>query len=162
MYSESSSATHHIFFPPRLEVVVEQQDPDGFPPNVRHQLTFYRLLGHQTHGPSRTTFGRITTNHGNDPLFLAGVERDCGPRMPLIVERPLQAFVLIAPSDLAHSFGGQSDIGRHLGHSLTVMQLREDESAKDHPNGLNPTSKQQGQLVPVTLWQADVQSMVGS
>src|ERR1019366_1219629 len=74
MYSLLSSATHHIFFPPRLEVVVEQQDPDGLTPNAGHQFAFHGFLGYQTHGPSRAPFGRITTNHRNDPLFLAGVE----------------------------------------------------------------------------------------
>ena len=29
MYSGVSSAMHHIFFPPRLEVVALQQNPDG-------------------------------------------------------------------------------------------------------------------------------------
>ena len=79
-----------------------------------------------------------------------------------VVQRPLQALFLIAPPDLAHSFGSQSDVGRHFGHSLTVMQLGEGESAKNHPNGLNTTSKQQVHSVPVMLGQPDVESMGGS
>ena len=142
--------------------MVKQQDPDGFTTYVRHQFAFYGFLGYQSHGPSRTPFGRITTHHRNDTLFLAGVERHGCSRMLLIVERPVQALFLIAASDLAHSFGGQSDITCHFGHRLTVMQLGEGESTKNHPNGLNTTSKQQVHFVPVTLGQANVESTVGS
>jgi hypothetical protein len=131
--------------------VVKQQDPDGFTSNVRYQLAFHGLLGYQTYGPSRAPFGRITANHRDNPLFLASIERDGCSWTLLIVERPLQALFLIASSDLAHRFGRQPDIGRHFGHRLAVVQLGERESAKNHSNWLNTTSKQQVDFVPVTL-----------
>jgi hypothetical protein len=142
--------------------VVEQQDPNGFTANIRHQFAFHGLLGYQPHGPSRAPLRRIATNHGNDPLFLAGVERHGRAWMLLIVQRPVQALVLIAPPDLAHCFGSQHDVRGHLGHRLTIVQLGEGESAKNHPDRLNTTSKQQGHFVPVALGQTDVESMVGS
>ncbi len=43
MYSSSNSATHHIFFPPRLQVVAFQQDPDGFSPDPWYQLAAHAL-----------------------------------------------------------------------------------------------------------------------
>ena len=36
MYSSLSSPTHHIVFPPRLEVVVEEQDANGLPSHARN------------------------------------------------------------------------------------------------------------------------------
>jgi hypothetical protein len=44
MYSSSSSATHHIFFPPRLWVVAFEQDSDRFSSHPRHQLALYCFL----------------------------------------------------------------------------------------------------------------------
>ena len=142
--------------------MVEQQDPNGFTPNVRHQLAFHGLLGYQPHGPSRAPFGRIATNHRNDPLFLAGVERHGRAWMLLIVNRPVQALVFVAPPDLADRFGSQPNVRRDFGNSLTLMQLCEGESAKNYPNRLNAAAKQQVHFVPVTFGQADVESTVRS
>src|ERR1039458_9272383 len=47
MYSSSSSAMHHIFFPPRLKVVFLQQDPNCLAPCPGDQFAFDRFLGHQ-------------------------------------------------------------------------------------------------------------------
>src|ERR1700689_592710 len=44
-------AHHHIFFPPRLEVVVEEQNADGFPAHTWHQSPFDGFFGHQPHRP---------------------------------------------------------------------------------------------------------------
>src|ERR1035437_7363249 len=71
MYSSSSSATHHIFFPPRLQVVVEQENPNGFPSHLGDQFSFDDLLGHQPHRPSSAPSGWSAANHGNDQLLLA-------------------------------------------------------------------------------------------
>src|SRR5947207_11429135 len=68
MYCSSSSATHHIFFPPRLQVVALQQNPDCLPPRFGDQFAFDRFLDDQTHGPARPTFRRLTADHGNDTL----------------------------------------------------------------------------------------------
>jgi hypothetical protein len=48
-YLRSSSTTHHILSPLRLQVVALEQDPDCLSPHVRHQLTFHRLLRGQAH-----------------------------------------------------------------------------------------------------------------
>src|SRR5207249_11722761 len=45
MYSSSSSATHHIFFPPRLQVVAFQQDPNRFSPHPRNQFALHHFFG---------------------------------------------------------------------------------------------------------------------
>src|SRR5208337_1714073 len=75
MYSSFSSATHHIFFPPRLEVVAEQQDPNRLPANPWHQLPLDGLLGDQAYRPAGVAFRRLATNHGDDPLLLRLVQQ---------------------------------------------------------------------------------------
>ena len=52
MYCSSSSATHHIFFPPRLEVVALKKHPNGLSSGSRHELALDRFLGNQPHRPS--------------------------------------------------------------------------------------------------------------
>jgi len=44
MYSSSSSATHHIFSPPRFQVVAFQQDSDRLSSHPRHQLALHCFL----------------------------------------------------------------------------------------------------------------------
>ena len=50
-------AHHHIFFPPRLEVVVEQQNTDGLPSHTRNQSPLNGFLGYQAHGPTGAALG---------------------------------------------------------------------------------------------------------
>src|SRR3954449_6052346 len=73
MYSSLSSGADHIFFPPRLEVVAEEKNTDGFSPHLWHQFAFDCFFGDQPHGPPRPAFRRIATDHGNDPLALFGI-----------------------------------------------------------------------------------------
>src|ERR1039458_5307737 len=47
MYSSFSSPTHHIFFPPRLEVVAFQQYPDCLPSHLRNQFSLDHFFGQQ-------------------------------------------------------------------------------------------------------------------
>src|SRR5215471_10261283 len=99
MYSSSRSATHHIFFPPRLEVVVEQQNPDGLPTHLRYQFPLHRLLGHQSNRPTRLPLWRIAAHHGDDSLFLVRVQ-DFGRTGPLFfIESAIQAGLLIAMAE---------------------------------------------------------------
>ena len=47
MYSSSSSPTHHIFFPPWLQVMAFQQNPDGFSPYPWNQFAFDYFFSHR-------------------------------------------------------------------------------------------------------------------
>src|SRR5450631_2762395 len=95
-YSSLSSATHHIFFPPRLEVVVEQQNPNGLSSCSRNQFPLHRFLGHQAHGPSGKTLRWIAANHSDNALLLAVVQQPgrSGPR--LFIKRAFQAPLPVA------------------------------------------------------------------
>src|SRR3954447_16471993 len=70
MYSSVSSATHHIFFPPRLEVVVKKQNPDGFPSYSWDQSALDRFFGYQSHGPPSAPLWWVAAHHGDNALTL--------------------------------------------------------------------------------------------
>src|SRR3979409_206985 len=107
MYSSLSSPTHHIFFPPRLEVVVEEQHPDGFPSYARNQSSFHGFLGYQSHGPASAALRRITANHGNNALPLAVLQHRGRSWALLLVEGTIQTSLLVAMSDFPNRLRSQ-------------------------------------------------------
>src|SRR5437773_1041114 len=106
MYCSSSSATHHIFFPPRLQVVALQQNPDSLPPRFGDQSAFDRCLDDQAHGPARPTFRRLTADHGNDTLLLGVVENWLRPRTLFVVSAASKPLLLLAVGYLADGLRG--------------------------------------------------------
>ena len=141
---------------------MEQQYPDGFPSYLRHQLALDRLCGHQADRPPRLPLGRSTANHRDDPLSLAVVQQRNGPRSLLVPERPIQALLRIAPSNLTDCLRGQADVGGHLGNRFPLVQLRQGQGAEHNPHRLDSTTQEMVHLVPVPLGQAYVQSTIGS
>ena len=61
---------HHIFFPPRLQIVALQQDANCFAADAWHQFALHGFVGDETHGPSRAAFGWIAADHRDNPLPL--------------------------------------------------------------------------------------------
>ena len=100
MYSSSSSATHHIFFPPRLEVVALEQDPNRFLSQPRNQFAFHHFFGQQAYRPARSgPSGRRATRQRHDALpMLRASSRAAFPAVAPLVQRPV-------PSRLADSVG---------------------------------------------------------
>ena len=72
---------------PRLEVVVQQQNPDRFSPHAGHHFPLDRLLGDQSHSPTCLTYWRTAAHHGDDALLLIGVQNLCGARTLLFIGR---------------------------------------------------------------------------
>src|SRR6202050_1140395 len=64
MYSGVNSATHHIFFPPRLQLVALEQNPDCFAAHLGHQLELDGFFHNQTHRPTGPPFRCLTANPG--------------------------------------------------------------------------------------------------
>src|SRR6201998_2168709 len=96
MYSSSSSATHPIFFPPRLQVVVFQQDPNRFPSHSRNQFAFHHFFAQQAHRPARAAFRRWATRQRHDALPVLLIQQGRFPRPWPLVPRPFQAALPIA------------------------------------------------------------------
>src|ERR1039458_8352866 len=80
MYAWSNSAMHHIFFPPRLQLVALQQNPDCLSAHVGYQLALDGLFGDQADRPTGPTFRRLTADHGRDALLLGAIENLLGSR----------------------------------------------------------------------------------
>jgi len=57
LYSSSSSVTHHIFSPPRFQVVAFEQDSDRLSSHSRHQLALHRSSA------GKRTVHRAPANH---------------------------------------------------------------------------------------------------
>jgi hypothetical protein len=96
---------HHIFFPPRLQLVALQQDPDCLSAHLGNQLPFDRLLGDQADGPTGTSFRRFAADHGDDTLLLGAVEDLLCPRSLLGVDGGTQTVAHVAMCDLPDRLG---------------------------------------------------------
>ena len=53
---------------------MQQQDANGLSADARNQSPFDGFFGHQSHGPTGPAFWRIAAYHGDDALFLVGVQ----------------------------------------------------------------------------------------
>src|SRR5580693_1749504 len=124
MYSSSRSATHHIFFPPRLEVVVEQQNTDGFPAHSWHQFPFNRLLGYQSHAPTGVALGWLATYHGNDALLPVCVQHFGRSGPLLLIESAIQTGLLVTMAESPDRLQRQGDHLGDLGRTGLFGQLQ--------------------------------------
>ena len=118
MYGWSNSAMHHIFFPPRLQLVALQQNSDCLSAHLGNQFPFDGLFGDQADGPSGTAFRRFAADHGHNTLLLSAVENLLGSRPLFGVDGGIQAVVHVAMGDLA-------DRLRSKGESLSDLRCGE-------------------------------------
>src|SRR5215831_2131266 len=141
MYSSSRSATTHIFFPPRLEIVAQQENSNGFPSYARYQFAFDGFFRYQTHGPTGATFRGTAAYHRNQALFLAIVE-NLGCSRPLsFVQRPLQPALLVTTANIAYGLGSEWDYIGDLRCADALRQLQQNQGAQDNPNLLDAAAQ---------------------
>jgi len=152
-----SSATHHIFFPPRLEVVVEEQNPDRFPSHAWDQSALHRFLGHQSHSPAGATLWWVTAHHGNDPLLLAVYQnrRSTGPL--LVVQRGFEATRLVTMADLPNRLRREWDHAGNPRCTNALGQLQERHGSQDDTDLLYAAAQQPRQFVLVFRFDFDTQ-----
>ena len=160
MYSSLSSGTDHIFFPPRLELVAEQKNPDGFPPHLWHQLAFHRFFGNQPDGPPRPAFRRVAADHGDDALARFGVQQTLCPRTLFVIQGAFQPGILLAPCDFPHRLGCQMDIGGHLGTAFAFMKLAQSQTPQYDAHRLDSAAQHTIQLITVALFQLHMEASV--
>src|SRR5262249_19308698 len=89
--SRSRFGTHHIFFPPRLEVVGGENDSDGLASDFGRDASADGLLGHEADRPSRAPFRSGTAHHRNDGCALHTVESRLGLAAWIVGQRGFQA-----------------------------------------------------------------------
>jgi hypothetical protein len=121
-----------MFFPPRFELAVSQQNPDGFATDAGHQLALDRLFHDQAYGPAGAALGRITANHGDNALLSGGLQKRFGAAPLALVQRTFQAAVQIAMSDTAHGLRRKMSHARHRRSRVTVGQLLQGNRSQNH------------------------------
>src|SRR5215510_592141 len=146
MYSSSRSATTHIFFPPRFEIVAEQEDSDGFPSYTGNQFAFDGFFRYQTDGPTSATFRRIAAYHCNQTLLLAVIEHFRRSRSLFLVQCALQAALLVTAADTAYGLGSERDYVGDLRCAGALCQFQQSQGAQNDPNLLDAAAQQVGKL----------------
>ncbi len=104
-YSASRSATRHIFFPPRLQIVAAHQNPDGLTSHARNQLSLHGFLGDQPHRPPRLSLGGLTAYHRDHALLFGGIQQFLGTTSLSLVQSPFESCLLIAMGDPPNCLG---------------------------------------------------------
>jgi hypothetical protein len=114
---------HHIFFPPRLQFVALQQNPDCLSAHLGNQLPFDGLFGDQADGPTGTAFRRFAADHGDNTLLLWAVENLPGSRPLFGVDGGIQAVAHVAMGDLADRLRSKRESLSDLRCGETVSKL---------------------------------------
>jgi hypothetical protein len=74
MNSRLISGTHHIFFPPGLQIVPGEDYSDGVVTDAVHYAASTGFLSEKPQGPPRAAFGGRPADHRHDGRLLAAVE----------------------------------------------------------------------------------------
>src|SRR5579864_2496309 len=123
IYFSSSSATHHIFSPPRFQVVAFEQDSDRLSSHSWHQLALHRLLRQQAHRPPRPALRRRTADQSHDALPLLGIQPRFFARSRPLIQGSLQTALLIALAGQPNRLRGQAHVAGYLANRLPIRQL---------------------------------------
>jgi hypothetical protein len=151
MYSLSNFATHHIFFPPRLEIVAFQQHSNGLSAHARNQFAFDNFFGQQSHRPTRPSFRRRRADNGDNLLALALVKGRRFARTRGVEQRPIQSLFLIPCADLPHCLGRKPQVSADCGRGLSLIHLTQSQGAQNRAHGLQSAAQQLIQLPSIPL-----------
>jgi hypothetical protein len=90
--------------------------------------------------------------HKSDtPLLLAGVQHFCRTRPMLLIERTLQAGLLVAVADAADSLGCQGDYFRDPRSTGILSQLQQCQGPQNHSDLLDTSFQKCPQLLLILL-----------
>ena len=136
MNSSFSSGMHHIFFPPRLELVLSQDDTHRFSAHSIDDAALDRAFGQQADRPTRAAFWRRAAHQGDERCLLRAIELGRTARPRLLTQCVVETLGEIAPSD-ARDFTRVCPKrlrSRVQGHSAVEHQQRLNPS----PDSLRP------------------------
>src|ERR1700683_1641204 len=155
MYSSSNSATHHIFFPPRLQSVSWDQDPNRPSTHTRNQFSFDGFVSHQPDRPACLPFRRSTANHGDNTLLFRRPQQFRMAVSLSFMQRPLQSVLAISPRDRPYGRRGESNQLRNLGRTQSGVQLQQAQRSQDHSHLLNASAQQTLQFLSLLRFQVE-------
>ncbi len=160
MYSWSSWAIHQLFFPPRLEVVVQQQQSNCLASDGGNQFPLHRLLRDEPDGPASETIRRIGADHRYNPLALTGVQGRFAAWSRKVNQCALQASIAVSPTDIAHSLRGDPDGPCHGRRRLAFVKQQQRPSPLHHSNGLDAAAQQRAHFIQFAGWKFDDESSI--
>jgi hypothetical protein len=123
LHSSSNSPTHHIFFPPWLEVMAFQQNSNGLSAHAGNKFAFDYFLGQQPHRPAGPPLWRRRTHHGDNALLFLLIQTWSLARARCIKQCALQAAIDVPSSDLPHGLGRKPEVDTHRGRGLPLIHL---------------------------------------
>lgn len=98
MYSVSIFGTHHIFFPPRFEVVAGEEAAGGVTAHLGDDPALDRLLRDEVDGPPCPSFGGRPAHHRRESGLFLGTQQLGRTRARFLFEAGLEAKLDAAPS----------------------------------------------------------------
>jgi len=102
MYSAFSFGTHHIFFPPRLQVVACQELSRGLALDLLDDATLLGLARDETDRPAGAAVWWCTADHRHNRALLGVIQHLLRDRAGFIRERRLDPLLKVPPSDPTH------------------------------------------------------------
>src|SRR5438874_889438 len=91
-YASSSSGMHHIFFPPRLQLVLPENVVDALPTDRGDNAPRDRLLYNEAHCPAGSAGGRCRAYHRHDFGLVTLRNSALWPRTRLVMNGDFQAL----------------------------------------------------------------------
>lgn len=137
MYSLSSFGTHHIFFPPRFEVVVGEYLPHGLSTHLGDNPPSHRLFCGQPDRPSCESLRCPTTHHRNNGALSPGVQHFVRLRARLVGQCCVQALLEIPPSHATNLSGICSHSLSGCCQVPTLVQKLQDSDPSPRPPTLS-------------------------
>lgn len=133
MNSWSILGTHHIFFPPGLQVLPGEYNPDCFPTDGIGNAPAARLLGQEPYGPPRAPIGGRTAHECDHRRFLNAVELALGLRSGVFRQGVLKAGMHVPLTHAGNLPWVPADGRRRRPNALSVVQKQEHSDASPDP-----------------------------
>src|SRR6266568_3835474 len=147
-YSSSSFGTHHIFFPPRLQLVAGQHSADRLSAYLGDDPSSDCLLGDQHQRPSRPTRRRRCADHRYDRCLLLGIEQLRLLRPRVLAQRFRKPALQVPPPDPPYFPRVCTHGAPRVRHGPASVQQLKNASSPPHSRG-NSLPAQRLQRDPV-------------
>jgi len=141
--------------------VALQQDPDCLSAHPGNQFALDRFLSYQSYGPARVALWGRSANHRDDPLALILVQQRRRTGSLLVVQRLVQAVVLVATTNFTDGFRIDPETASHFGSRPSLVQLGQSQGAENDSNRLDAAVENGIQLNPVSLGKTDMETTIG-